>query len=118
MNSSPISAFVGSNRPVEHARRDGAPHRLVRELFEAMTIHGVGEAYALSCLAAVTPSDVVDVLSALTRDASWFERVAADSYRHANGFYKIPLFTSHGARLRLHFWAGASSAEENIHNPR
>jgi hypothetical protein len=94
------------------------PHRLVRELFEAMTIHGVGELYARNCLGTVTPGDVVDVLSALTRSSSWVDCVAADSYRHANGFYKIPLFTSHGARLRLHFWDGATSAEENVHNHR
>lgn len=118
MTSFTASATPVSAHPVVTRRTDAAPHRLVRELFEGMTIHGIGESYAHRCLATVTNADVVDALLALTRNSAWVERVAADSYLHANGFYKIPLFTSHGARLRLHFWNGATAAEENIHNHR
>jgi hypothetical protein len=48
----------------------------------------------------------------------WLEKIAARSYLHGNGFYKIILEENDAFRLRLHIWLPTSRAEENIHDHR
>jgi hypothetical protein len=49
-------------------------------------------------------------------DATALTRVAARSYRHANGFVKVVLHESEALKLRLHIAEG--TAEENVHDHR
>lgn len=66
--------------------------------------------YALSQL----PGDLITV----SADGCWLEKVAAQSYRHANGFSKLVLADSEVGRLRLHIWEPGAASEENIHEHR
>lgn len=110
--------YSGAAAAIVSTREAAAPHRLISGLLRQMTIHGVGESYARRCLAPLETTQVADALVDLIEDIPWRDHVAAESYRHANGFYKVPLFTAHGARVRVHYWDGTTPAEENVHNHR
>lgn len=63
-------------------------------------------------------SQLTSDLIAVSTDARWLEKVAAQSYRHANGFSKLVLADSEVGRLRLHIWEPGAASEENIHEHR
>lgn len=46
------------------------------------------------------------------------ERLAAQSYFHGNGFYKIPMIRFADYTVRMHVWRRNASAEENLHSHR
>lgn len=60
------------------------------------------------------------IISKLGRDQKWIEDVLKGSYLHENGFIKLVLASSNGAKLRVHFRPPAvdSSSAENIHQHR
>ena len=46
------------------------------------------------------------------------DNIAARSYRHGNGFWKLVLSQSSTHKLRLHIWFPGTDAEENAHDHR
>jgi hypothetical protein len=54
----------------------------------------------------------------LLADRQAIAELAARSYLHGNGFYKIVLAANDSFKLRLHVWFPGSDAEENIHDHR
>ena len=57
------------------------------------------------------------VLAALNNPSS-LESIAQQSYRHQNGFHKIPLVNKNGEKFRLHVYRVGAPADKNIHNHR
>ena len=92
---------------------------LLNDLLRAVSIHGVTADFASECLEAMDTGLVVAELDALLADPQALCALGERAYRHANGFYKLPLHTTpYGLRVRLHYWPTAQTAEENIHNHR
>jgi hypothetical protein len=63
-------------------------------------------------------SGAYHILTEILEDRALLEQIAARSYLHGNGFYKIILDENDVFRLRLHIWLPTSTAEENIHDHR
>jgi hypothetical protein len=63
-----------------------------------------------------SPYLLLDILN----NESHLDFIAAQSYMHYNGFYKIPLINVQNVKLRLHYWNSLNneSFEENIHDHR
>jgi hypothetical protein len=82
-----------------------------------------GLAAALSMLA-TNDETVARLVEGVLADPPWSERVAANSYLHENGFYKLVLADSGTPpfKLRLHSWlrwrTDDEIVRENIHNHR
>jgi hypothetical protein len=92
---------------------------LVRGIEGAVTIDGVSPAFARGHLQSIPLGAVAAEIRGVVDDPARRVQVAASSYRHANGFYKVPLHQSpSGLRVRLHYWPAAEEAEENLHNHR
>lgn len=64
-----------------------------------------------------SPEKLKEFLIALIEDKKTLAQVAARSYQHGNGFFKVVLL-NHGYKLRLHVWFAGQSCEENIHDHR
>ncbi len=69
----------------------------------------------------VSEGDVIEIeeaIRAALNNPSSIESIAQQSYRHQNGFYKIPLMAKNGEKFRLHVYRVGAKADENIHNHR
>lgn len=69
----------------------------------------------------VSEGDVIEIeqaIQAALDDPSSIEAIAQQSYRHQNGFVKIPLKTKNGEKFRLHVYRVGAKADKNIHNHR
>ena len=69
----------------------------------------------------VSEGDVIEIeqaIQAALNDPSSIEAIAQQSYRHQNGFVKIPLKTKNGEKFRLHVYRVGAKADKNIHNHR
>jgi hypothetical protein len=69
----------------------------------------------------VSEGDVIEIgqaIQAALDDLSSIEAIAQQSYRHQNGFVKIPLKTKNGEKFRLHVYRVGAKADKNIHNHR
>ena len=69
----------------------------------------------------VSEGDVIEIeqaIQAALDDPSSIEAIARQSYRHQNGFVKIPLKTENGEKFRLHVYRVGAKADKNIHNHR
>lgn len=64
-----------------------------------------------------SPEKLKELLKALLKDKQTLAQVAARSYQHGNGFFKVVLLNN-GYKLRLHVWFAGESCEENIHDHR
>lgn len=64
-------------------------------------------------------AELILALDALLRDVPALERVRDRSYRHPNGFIKIPISRrDDGSLTRLHYWGDSALPEANIHSHR
>jgi len=69
----------------------------------------------------VSEGDVIEIeqaIQAALNNPSSIESIAQQSYRHQNGFFKLPLMTKKGEKFRLHVYRIGAKADENIHNHR
>lgn len=104
-------SFVSSRQPEESGS-------LFERLLHKSTIYGVTDELAQRVLKNVSLDELSAEIKALISDDEACAHVAARSYLHGNGFYKLVMHTCGHAKVRLHFWAANQSAEENIHNHR
>lgn len=63
---------------------------------------------------------VENLISNVLNDSTVLNSVAAMSYIHSNGFFKLVLCESRFYKLRLHFWPGKNENKilSNVHNHR
>lgn len=69
----------------------------------------------------ISEGDIIEIeeaIRAALSNPSSIESIAQESYRHQNGFYKLPLMTKNGEKFRLHVYRVGAKADENIHNHR
>jgi hypothetical protein len=104
-------SFVSSRQPEESGS-------LFERLLHKSTIYGVTDELAQRVLKDISLDALSAELKALISDHEACARVAARSYLHGNGFYKLVVHTAGHAKVRLHFWVENQQAEENIHNHR
>ena len=101
--------------------RDRQPERssnVFSRLLQKSTIYGVNDQFASEVLQNLSITEIVSSLEELLTNPQESERVARQSYLHANGFYKLVIFSQAQAKVRLHYWRDDQAAEENIHNHR
>lgn len=63
-------------------------------------------------------TEIEQAIQATLSNPSSIDAIAQQSYRHQNGFDKIPLKTKNGEKFRLHVYRVGAEADENIHNHR
>ncbi|WP_444996208.1 hypothetical protein [Aliikangiella sp. IMCC44359] len=57
-------------------------------------------------------------ISQLKNSSRLLKEIAAHSYQHGNGFFKLVILDKNGYKLRLHIWSNGNVGKETIHNHR
>lgn len=90
----------------------------IRQQLEQVDNPAVAMRAVEQMLQSFAESDLKYSVYALLQDDVSLAAVAARSYLHGNGFYKLVLSTQSAIKLRMHVWLPGTNAEENIHEHR